>query len=482
MTVRRALAFSYIERYGSYGLSLISTMIISRLLGPTEIGVFAVGMAVVGIIAVLREFGITTYLVQETELNDQRIRVAFTLTVGLAAGLALALLLLSIPAGRFYHNSAVTAVIVILAFNFVLTPLGSVSQALLTRELRFGTLTWIRLSQSLILGIASVGLAIAGLGPQSLAWAAVLATVANAALSLWARPHPLRFTFDRHDLKRVFAVGGPATAISIIEDLVATMPELVLGRSQGLAAAGLFSRARGLSQMAHQLIARAAGPVFFATFAERHRDGQPLAPLYAKAVACVTGLGWVALAMIGVLAEPVVRVLYGVDWLAVVPLLRLLCIAAAIALLTSGAHHLMLAGGGVRDVLHAKLSALPAHALSLVVGAAFGAEWMAASMILSTGYATWLMARAVQQRLGIGLRDQLLPAVGSLPMTLVAGAGAAIAELALGPGKSIVHAMAILSVGGAVGGVAAAVTLAVGGHPLRDEVSVVRSWVRRISH
>src|ERR1700751_3780406 len=194
---------------------------------------------------------------------------------------------------------------------------------------------------------------------MSLAWGAVLSGAANSAISLWMRPHDLRLSFDRNELGRVFSVGGPATAISVVDEIVLSLPELVLGRTQTLAAAGLFSRARGMSQMAHQLLARAAGPVFLAVFAERQREGVPLAPLYAKATACVVGLGWPALAMLVVLADPVVRMLFGPNWLAVVPLMRWLSVAAAVALLTSGAYHLLLASGGVRDVLHAKTAALP---------------------------------------------------------------------------------------------------------------------------
>ena len=60
MTVRRALAFSYIEKYGSFLLSLLSTAVISRVLKPADIGVFAIGMSLVGVIAVVRELGVST--------------------------------------------------------------------------------------------------------------------------------------------------------------------------------------------------------------------------------------------------------------------------------------------------------------------------------------------------------------------------------------------------------------------------------------
>lgn len=470
MTVRRALAFSYIEKYGSFLLSLVSTAVISRLLKPADIGVFAIGMSLVGVVAVIRELGVSTYLVQEAELSESRVRAAFTLAVMMGVGLCLALLTVSVPAGRFYKDSTVTTIIAILALNFALTPLASVSQSLLMREMRFSTLTWIRLAQSAILAGGSIVLAELGWGPLSLAWGAVLSSAANSIISLWIRPHPMRLILDKDELRRVFSVGGPATAVNVVDEVVNSLPELVLGRTQTLAAAGLFSRGRGMSQMAHQLLARAAGPVFLAVFAERQREGVPLAPLYAKATACVLGLGWVALAMLVVLAEPVVRALFGPNWLAVVPLMRWLSVAAAVALVTSGAHHLLLASGGVRDVLRAKIATLPAQALPLVVGAFFGATRMAMAMVLSSAVASLLLGLAVRGRSGIRLRDQLIPAFVSLPIAFAGAAGASLGLLISVP-YSALGAFEELLVGGSAGVAFAAGALIVGSHPLRGEVA-----------
>jgi len=472
MTVRRALAFSYIEKYGSFLLSLVSTAVISRLLKPADIGVFAIGMSLVGVVAVIRELGVSTYLVQEAELNETRIRAAFTLAALMGLALAVLLLAVSVPAGRFYKDGTVTTIVAILALNFALTPLGSVSQSLLMRELRFSTLTWIRLAQSAILAGGSVALAELGWGPLSLAWAAVMSGAANSIISLWIRPHPMRLTFDRQELRRVFSVGGPATAVNVVDEVVNSLPELVLGRTQTLAAAGLYSRGRGMAQMTHQLLARAAGPVFLAVFAERQREGVPLAPLYAKATACVLGLGWVALAMLVVLAEPVVRGLFGPNWLAVVPVMRWLSVAAAVALLTSGAHHLLLASGGVRDVLHAKVATLPVQALPLVVGAFFGVDWMAMSMIVSTGAASLMLGLAVRKRAGIRLRDQLAPAFASVPLALAGAAGACVGLMIASP-YSALGAFEQLLVGGSAGVVFAAGALMAGKHPLRGEIALL---------
>jgi O-antigen/teichoic acid export membrane protein len=469
VSVRKALGFAYLEKYGSFVLSLAATMIISRLLSPSEIGVFSIGMAVVGLAAIVREFGVSTYIVQEVNLNELQIRAAFTVATALGVGLSVVVLLLSVPAGMFYGDPTATLIVAIMGLTFLLTPFGVVSQALLSREMRFGTLAWIRLLFGVVLSVSSVALAAAGMGPQSLAWAAVLAGAANSVVSLVVRPHAMRFTNDRSALLRVFQVGGATTAISVIDEVITALPELLLGRLQGLSAVGLFSRARGMSQMAHQVLARSAGPVFFAAFAERKRAGIPLGPDYIRATACITAIGWAGLMMLGVLADPVVRVLFGSNWLGAVSPLRWLCVAAAIALLTSGAAHLLLADGAARNVLVARLMTLPGHVLCVCIGAALGLEELCIAMVVSSGLATFLLALSVRNRLSISLGRQLCPATASMLIALASGAGASLSML-MGTPDSAIAALGRLVVGGGAGTLAAAATVFFGTHPLKAEL------------
>ena len=87
-----------------------------------------------------------------------------------------------------------------------------------------------------------IALVAAGMGPESLAWGLVASAAINGVVSMAVRPHPVLPNLSPAELRRVFSVGGPATVIAVIEDIVGSLPELVLGRMQGLAATGLFSR------------------------------------------------------------------------------------------------------------------------------------------------------------------------------------------------------------------------------------------------
>lgn len=475
MSVRRALLFAYVEKYGSYVIALGSTVFISRLLSPEEVGAFAIGMALVGLVAVFREFGVSTYLVQEPELDARRLAAALTVTAAMGLGLALIVAMLAVPVAWFYGDQRLRDIILILAVSFALTPLGSVSQSLLVREMRFGVLAWVRLVHAVVTAVIGIVLAWLGHGAASLAWASLGATVVNSALSIAVRPHAMRLNTRGEDLRRVVAVGLPTTLVSLIDDLVNTIPDLMVGRWQGLAAAGLISRARGLSQTAHQVIVRAANPVFMSVFSKHRREGTGIEGPYLTAAACVCAVGWTLLASMAVLADPLIQVLFGPQWHQVPDLLRWLCLSAALLLLSSGAHSLLLAYQGAKDALRARLLALPFYVGTGAIGATVSVEAMAASTAVASAASTVLTMRAVRDRVGIAMHAQASPVLNSSLMPLVAAAGALPAALWYGLAECPSWvALLAGSMGAAVG---AALGLFARKSPLQSEIT--RIWEER---
>ncbi|RZI98007.1 MAG: hypothetical protein EOP39_27330, partial [Rubrivivax sp.] len=87
--VRRALAFSFIERWLSIIIALGSNVLLARLLSPEQVGIFSVSLSVIGVAQVLRDFGVVNYVIQEKELQQDSLRTAFGLSLLLGGGLFL---------------------------------------------------------------------------------------------------------------------------------------------------------------------------------------------------------------------------------------------------------------------------------------------------------------------------------------------------------------------------------------------------------
>ena len=99
----RGAAWTVAMRWGVKMLGLINTLVMARILMPSEYGVVAMASIVAGIIESLLDFGAGTALLRKSKLNAGDIDSAWTLRVlqGIAVGL---LLILLSPAASLYFS------------------------------------------------------------------------------------------------------------------------------------------------------------------------------------------------------------------------------------------------------------------------------------------------------------------------------------------------------------------------------------------
>src|SRR3546814_18584224 len=77
-SIRRSVALSFAQRYSALAIQLGAVVVLARLLTPAEFGTFAVASAVVTLAAVLQDFGVGNYLVQEKSLERRKLETAYS--------------------------------------------------------------------------------------------------------------------------------------------------------------------------------------------------------------------------------------------------------------------------------------------------------------------------------------------------------------------------------------------------------------------
>lgn len=404
MSIRRALAFSFVDRYAGLVISTVSSMVLARLLTPSEIGVYSVVMVLLGFVATFRDLGAGQYLVRHTALTPQVMRATFTVQLALGALFAVVVVLAAEPVARFYAEPRMRDILWVLGLNFLLTPWLAYPSAWLLRELRFGNIAVVRFIGALAHAGVSIGLVLAGFGPVSLAAANLATTIAGivAIRIAGARGLPMRPT--REGLRDVLSFGGSVTAISLLDTLRTGVAELTLGRLVNLGAAGQFSRAQGLVAMFEQLVLNAVNQVALPYFSKEVREGRALGEPLCRALALVTGLGWAFFGGLALLAYPAIRVLYGPQWGEAVDPARWLALAAALALPALTCHSPFIAAGAVAAALRAHVVAAGLMVAAAVGGAHFGllftTQLVTGAAALATLHWLWL----AHTRLGLDLR------------------------------------------------------------------------------
>lgn len=477
MAVRRALVLSFLTTNAAGLVSFASAMIIARLLTPAEIGVYSVAAALVAVVHQLRIFGVGNYLVQEVELTHERIQSAFGLLLATSWTLALVVLALSFPAAAFYGEPGVAAVMRVLALNFLLAPFGGIAMTLLLRDMRFGARAVLELSTAFTLAGTSVAMALHGFGYMSLAWGSLAGIVVGIVVANAYRPAGLPWLPSLREARRVLRYGAPSMIGDIVRSLRASTPELIVGRALGLEAVAFLNRANSVTGGFYGLIGQAALKVAFPYFARERRAGQDLKPAYLTGIAYLTGLGWPFFAVLALFAEPTIRLLFGNQWDASIPLVRIACLAAAIALPWTMLANVANAVGQPQVVMRIELQLLFVTLALVGLGAGVGIEAVAWSLCGVSAVHGWLVARALRQLIGVRPRDRLGDLLKSAGVSLFTALATLPGALFIPPAFGETARLAAGGCGAAVGWLAGVVFLR---HPLRAELphalSVIRSW------
>ncbi len=380
MSIRTAAAWAMASQYTSFALQFATSVILARwLITPAQLGLFSIAFAAISLVAFLQDFGVTRYISGERDLTPDKLHTAFTISVAFAWSIAGLAMLAAGPITRFYGDPQLLPVTRIIAASYLLVPLAIVPQALCQRRLDFRSNTMIEVGAALANSVVAVSLAMRGHGALALAWGAFAQQAARLMVSQLRAGIMLPWPLRLRGAEPVLRIGGTNSVLSVCGSITARAPELVIGRLIDSAAVGLFARAAGLALQLRLLLAGAVTGVFYPAFRQVRDSGQPLGPPYLRVVAAYTAITWPAMAGIALLAEPMVRLLYGERWMAAAPLLAWVAVAQIcyVALPLNGDLPILL--GRMRSLIRRNLVESVASVLLLALAAPFGLYWVAVS-------------------------------------------------------------------------------------------------------
>jgi O-antigen/teichoic acid export membrane protein len=467
--VRKSLLLSLADSYLGVVLQLASTVIVSRLLSASEVGIFAIAAVFAALASTFRDFGVAEYLIQEKTLDDDAIRAALTVNIGVSWLMALILFGVAPFASDFYRSEGVGQVMRLQAVSFLLIPFGAVTMAWFRREMNFKPMVIAGIVSNLISFVVVVVLAYRGFSYMSMAWSSLAGVIATVFVSLLLRPAHFPRWPGRRGIGKVLHFGKFASGIYILGALGKGAPEMIIGRALDAAAVGVFSRAYGLVEIFNRLVLRATMPVYLPFFAKAVRDEGTPKPGLLRAMSYLTGIGWPFLAFMGLASFAAVRLMYGAQWLEAVPLAKIVCLAAALEIIYVAAKEALLAKGLVKESNNLQMGIQGLRVfglLAVVVGGLEGACWgLLAAAFLGAVLSHFFLARHIDLSLA-----EVMQAV--LPSALVTALSMAplLVWVLLSP-PSEQNYLSSACVGGGLGVVLWFVGLRITGHSLWPEVT-----------
>lgn len=326
----RALVWSFLNTIVSRLGTLVIGIVLARVLGPSEFGVFAI--ATIAMLAVLsfNELGVSLAIVR---WPDDPAKIAPTvnlISVTSSAVLALGVVISAPAVSAALGDVRATPVVQVMALAILINGLVATPAAMLQREFMQRQRTIADQVNAWLGAFVSLALALLGFGAMSMALGRIAGSLASAVLFLRWSPLPYRFGWDRSVARRLLRFGLPLAAASIVVFASGYADQMIVGSFLGAEALGFYVLAFNLASWPVSIFSQPLRAVAPAAFAKVQSDPSAMTRGFTKVLGLLSLVSVPTCLAISGAAQPIVAFVYGQKWLPAADILTWLALVAAL--------------------------------------------------------------------------------------------------------------------------------------------------------
>jgi len=316
--------WSAVSQAGRLGTQLLTTVILARLLAPSDFGLVGMAMVVIGFINIFKDLGTSAAIIQRTKLSDPLLSSIFWINAGFGLLVSLLLFFLAPLGGLLYQEPRVVLVLRVLSVSFFFSGLGILQQALLERFVSFHKLAKLEVFSAFGGAVIGIGLAFAGAG----VWSLIAQTLSTAFLStilLWHssswRP---KFLFDGKELLAVSQFSLNLTGFNVFNYFARNADYFLIGRFLGAQDLGYYTLAYRILLFPIQNISAVIGRVLYPVLSTIQNDNERFSSAYLNVIRNIALITFPLMLGVLALAKPFILVLFGEKWQPVILLIKIL--------------------------------------------------------------------------------------------------------------------------------------------------------------
>lgn len=403
----RGFFWNSCERASVQIAGFITSVILARLLAPSEFGLIGMMTVVLALAQVALDSGFGQALIQKKDASDtDGVSVFF---FNLVASLVLiAMVCAAAPlVATFFRQPLLTPLLRVMSVSFLINALGIVHSANLIRALNFKVLMHIGLASAVLSGAAGIGAALRGAGVWALVLQSIVAGGTRTALLWWADPWRPSRSFEFGALRRLFRFSSNILATGVIATLFENLYAVLIGKWYSADMLGYYVRANRLQRLPAENLMGTLNSVLFPVLSTQQDNPEKLRSIFERSLRVAVCVNFPLMMGLCAVAQPLMLLLFTEKWAASVPMFQILCFSSLFFPLHVLNLSVLLARG--RSNLYLRLEIIKKSIFILVVAAAIshgvtGLLWGLVVFDLVCAVVNTTFAR---REIGLGLTAQV---------------------------------------------------------------------------
>ena len=315
----------FAERCGAQFVTLIVSIVLARILTPSDFGTVSLVMVFTTIMQVFVDSGLGTALIQKKDADDLDFSSVFYFNFVVCLILYLGMFVAAPYIAKFYNDFSLTAIIRVISLTIVISGIKGIQQSYVSRNMLFKRFFFATLGGTVFSAFLGIAMAYAGYG----VWSIVAQQLSNTAIDtliLWItvkwRPKKM-FSWER--LRGLLSYGWKLLVSSLLDTVYNNLRNLIIGKVYTSADLAYYNQGDKFPKVVVTNINTSIDSVLLPSMSEEQDHANRVKSMTRRAIKTSTYI--MAPLMMGLLfcAEPIVKLLLTDKWLPCVPYLRIFC-------------------------------------------------------------------------------------------------------------------------------------------------------------
>lgn len=323
----KGVIWSSIDRFSTKGISFVFSMLIARMLLPSDYGVIAMLGIFMAISSCFIDSGFGTALIRKKDRTETDFCTVFYFNIVVSCFFYVLLWLASPYIARFYDMPLLESVTKVWGLNLIIGSLSGIQGAKLSIAIDFKSRAKISVITTLFTGIVGLWLAYRGYGVWALVYQGLASAVLNVIL-LWSivRWRP-QLIFSWKSFRELFSFGSKLLASGLLDTIYNNVYTLVIGKFYSASALGVYSRADSLAQFPSSNITGVLQSVTFPVLSTIQDEEERLANAYRRFLRLSAFIIFPLMLGLSAVADPFIRLVLTDKWEGAIYLLQIMCFA-----------------------------------------------------------------------------------------------------------------------------------------------------------
>lgn len=325
-SVSAGFAWTAIDRFSNLFIQFVLGIIIARLITPAEYGVLGILMVFVNISQVFIDSGLSSALIYKNRIDRDYLDTSFVFNLVVSL-ILFAIIFLSSPfVEDFFSLPHLADYLRVTSFVLITNSLVVVPTSILKIKLDFRLLAITNITSSVISGLIGIVAAYLGYG----VWALIIQLLSKSIVQLvilyfvcWWLP---KISFRKKIFVELYLYGVNIFSASCLTKILDEGTSFLIGKVLTPFNLGVYARGSQFSSLPGNAIGGIISSALFPSLSSIKDDDKRFNEIYHRVIEiqsllCIPTFVWLAL-----MADPLVRLLITDKWIAVVPVIQILCI------------------------------------------------------------------------------------------------------------------------------------------------------------